>query len=72
MNKEEHRQCHVVLHKALDELVADFINHTDGRPSTTPVLALMQWAHQQTIEPTEEHEASGGNGGGKKASDAKS
>lgn len=59
MNKEEHRQCHVVLHKALDELVADFINHTDGRPSTTPVLELMRWAYRQTIEP---QEASGGNG----------
>ena len=59
MNKEEHRQCHVALHEALDELVADFINHTTGRPGITTINELIYWSYRQTIEP---REASGRNG----------
>ena len=46
----KHRKRHILLHKYLDELVADFINHTDKLPSETPLMALMEWSYQQTQE----------------------
>ena len=53
MEHAEHREIHAELHSALDELVADFIRHTDGLPSKTTVLELMRWSHEQTINPDE-------------------
>lgn len=55
MTKEEHRQRHVALHHALDELLADFLQHHDFNklPSNTTLVELMQWSHQQTIEPVD-------------------
>ncbi len=55
MTKEEHRQRHIELHRAFDELLADWILHTPtGYENTSKsVLELIQWSHTQTIEPTE-------------------
>jgi len=56
MTHEEHRQRHLELHEALDELVADFIEHSkpgEGFPSKTTVLELMKWSHLQVIDPGE-------------------
>jgi hypothetical protein len=53
ITSEQHRERHVELHKALDELLADWIRHTDNRPSQATVLDLMKWSHQQTIKPDE-------------------
>ena len=53
MTHEEHIERHIVLHKELDELVADFITHTKGLPSQTTMLELMHWSYEQTINPTE-------------------
>lgn len=53
ITKREHLKRHKELHKALDELVADFILCTDKRPSTSTVMELMEWAHQQTQKPDE-------------------
>ena len=53
MTHEEHIERHQVLHKELDELVADFITHTKGLPSQTVVLELMHWSFGQTKNPTE-------------------
>jgi hypothetical protein len=53
---ETHKQRHIELHGALDELVADFIAHGkigEHRPSETTVMELMKWSHQQTQDPTE-------------------
>ena len=50
--KEKHIKVHEELHKALDELVADMIRHTEMLPSTTTVMELMQWSNEQTKEPT--------------------
>jgi hypothetical protein len=50
---EQHGARHVELHKALDELVADFIRHTDRMPSRTPLSDLMSWSFAQTLNPTE-------------------
>ena len=55
MSPEEHRQRHVELHKALDELAADFISDevNKGRLfSTTTIMELVQWSHQQTKHPS--------------------
>lgn len=56
----KHKARREELHKALDELVADFIRHTGGLPSETTVLALMGWSHEQTKKPA--GEGDGGNG----------
>jgi len=54
MTREEHIARHVELHKALDELVADWISNNQGvLPSKATVLDLMQWAQEQAIAPTE-------------------
>ncbi len=48
-----HKQRHIELHNSLYELAADYLTHTKNRPSKTTVLELMEWSHQQTINPTE-------------------
>lgn len=53
MTEDEHRERHVKLHAALDELAADFLSQNRGAlPSTTSLLALMAWSHEQTLRPT--------------------
>jgi len=42
---------HRLLHAALDELVADFLCHTERLPSTTSVLDLMRWSNRQAQDP---------------------
>jgi hypothetical protein len=56
MTVEDHQKIHKALHTCLDELVADFINHTKNLLSKTSIMELVQWSYQQTIEPTEEEE----------------
>lgn len=51
---EQHKERHELLHKCLDELLADFISHTECLPSKTTILTLLEWSHQQTVSPTEE------------------
>lgn len=53
MTKEEHIKKHKELHKSFDELLADWISHTEGLPSKNTIMDLMKWSHGQTIEPTE-------------------
>lgn len=52
---EGHRQRHIELHRALDELFADYITqHPDEHQFTTmPLDRLLKWSHQQTMLPTE-------------------
>jgi hypothetical protein len=50
---EKHLQRHKELHRYLDELIADFIGHTGGLPSSCTIMDLMQWSHAQTISPTD-------------------
>ena len=51
LSPDEHRRVHVVLHKHLDELVADWCMHTGKRFSETTLVDFMKWSHEQTIEP---------------------
>lgn len=53
MTKDEHKQRHVELHAALDELVSDFINFTGKLPTQTTVSALVEWSYAETLKPTE-------------------
>ena len=51
---EEHRQRHQALHRALDELLADFVAHGDPLSGmlSRPIADLLQWSHAQTQTPT--------------------
>lgn len=46
-----HKLRHIMLHRYLDELVADMIQNTENLPSQTSILDLMEWSHKQTIKP---------------------
>lgn len=55
MDTKEHKIKHIELHRALDELIADFIRHTNKLPSKTMLMELMSWSHEQTTNPNEEN-----------------
>jgi len=48
VTKGEHAERHKMLHKNLDELVADWINEAKGTPSEATILELMEWSNEQT------------------------
>lgn len=48
----EHKATHVALHRALDELIADYLAHGGKVPSQATVLELMEWSHRQSLRPT--------------------
>ena len=52
---EIYKQRHIILHKRLDELMADFIDHTGSLPSKTTLFEFMEWSYQQTLNPTEKN-----------------
>jgi hypothetical protein len=43
---------HVELHRSLDELLACFFSETEKLPSDTPIMDLIKWSHEMTINPT--------------------
>lgn len=52
----QHKQRHVELHKAVDELFADFIKNHPNLPSyiNLPIVDLIIWSAQQTNKPDHE------------------
>ena len=48
MTKGEHAERHKMLHKALDELAADWANEVKGVFSKASILDLMTWSAQET------------------------
>ncbi len=56
MTKEEHIERHRELHKALDELVADYLTQAKGGNTASSIYGLMVWAYNQTSNPTGEHQ----------------
>ena len=57
MNENEHKERHIELHRALDELIADFFIHDPSLPSVdASVMSLIEWSHLQTIQPTHTEE----------------
>jgi hypothetical protein len=54
MTQDEHRERHKLLHRMMDELVADYLSHVPrSLPSETTLMQLMEWSHAQTINPVE-------------------
>ena len=55
MTHEEHRQRHIELHRALDQLFADYIQHHPQQTefTTMPLRQLLEWSYDQTITPTD-------------------
>ena len=51
--KSIHMKRHNTLHQNLDELVEDFMAHTNRLPSNTTIIELMEWSAKQCINPTE-------------------
>ena len=54
MTEAQHYEKHRDLHKALDELVGDWIQSTGNRPSEYTILALMQWSAIQVQNEVEQ------------------
>jgi hypothetical protein len=54
-DRTEHRQRHMELHRALDELFADYIQHHPEQVGflDMPLQQLMIWSHAQTVDPAE-------------------
>lgn len=48
----KHKKIHKELHKSLDQLLADFIYHTEKLPSKTNLIEFLEWSYEQTIEPS--------------------
>jgi hypothetical protein len=50
---EEHRDRHIKLHKHMDELFADYINHHANDVSFTemPIINLIKWSSDQCVDP---------------------
>ena len=55
MTPEEHKARHIELHKAMDELLSDYMRHHPNQVSfmTMPLEDLLLWSYQQTLEPEE-------------------
>ena len=56
MTPEEHKKRHIELHRAFDELLADWILQTGSLPSQATVMELIRWSASQAKEPTDNHE----------------
>ena len=55
MTPLEHKQRHIELHRSLDQLFADFVQHNPHLHNymQQPIMALIEWSYRQTIEPDE-------------------
>lgn len=60
MTEKEHRKRHNELHKALDELFADFVAHSGikagielgfTRFTRRPIIDLIEWSYKQSTKP---------------------
>ncbi len=47
MTPQQHQRRHIELFNALDELIADFITHTNKTLGKTNLIDLMMWAGRQ-------------------------
>lgn len=53
MKVEDHKRRHAELHRAVDELIADYLCHNrKKRLGNTTVLELVQWSAGQMEDPT--------------------
>jgi len=56
-DKEDHKKRHIELHKALYELLADYIGHhpTEIMFTEMPIKKLLDWSFEQTQNPDKEN-----------------
>lgn len=52
MTEDEHKQIRVLLHKKLDELVADFIEQTGKSLNESSIMELIEWSYRQAQSPS--------------------
>jgi hypothetical protein len=50
---KKHKERHILLHKHLNELLADFLKHTGKLPSKTSIISFIKWSYEETKNPTE-------------------
>jgi hypothetical protein len=56
MTPEEHKQRHIELHRALDELLAYYIAaKQDPYFGKRPLSDFLEWSYRQTQAPDERH-----------------
>jgi len=48
IDKKEHIKRHKMLHRYFDELVADYVNHTNEFLAGASIMDLMEWSSKQT------------------------
>ena len=55
MTKDEHKARHLMLHEALDELLADYIQHHPDKIHflNMPIRDLTYWSFKETLDPTD-------------------
>lgn len=53
MTPAQHKNVHVALHTALNNLLDDFILHKGPRFSDKAIGELLDWSYSQTINPDE-------------------
>ena len=53
MEREKHIERHKELHKAVDELLADYITHVPSASIDDSIYTLVKWSYEQTKNPTE-------------------
>lgn len=53
MTPEEHQQAHKLLHRALDELLACYIDEARSGSIDNPIWQLLQWAYEKTMIPSD-------------------
>ncbi len=54
LTNHEHRERHVELHRALDELMADWFRHVPSAGIYREVIDLATWSNEQQKNPTGE------------------
>lgn len=56
LTPEEHKQRHIELHRAFDQLYADFIDQLSiedmARATSLRIIELIEWSYGQTVNPT--------------------
>ena len=55
MTENQHRERHKKLHESLDELLADYLEHTGKMVGAIVFWEFLGWSHRQTLEPTPLH-----------------
>ena len=53
MDVIEHKERHHMMHKYLDELVADFVNNTGKALRGVTLIEFMMWSKKQIKNPDE-------------------